>query len=211
MQHRPLVFLDIETTGGSARHARVLEVGALRVEGGRVVGSYQKLINPECPVPWYITRLTGIRGSMVQSKPTFAEIAPELTRFLDGALFIAHFVQFDYGFLREEYRRLGEHLRLDRACSVRLDRLLYPEQKGHGLDAIIARESLSVAHRHRAYDDAEAIWRWFEREWQHRGIDLFRQLEKTITKTRPTPITLSEEKLHRLNYNMVKQSPRNSS
>jgi DNA polymerase-3 subunit epsilon len=188
MNHRPLVFLDIETTGGSAHDSRITEIGALRVENGEVVRTYSQLLDPEQPVPAFITGLTGISTDMVRGQPTFAQIADELRQLLDGAIFVAHFVQFDYGFIKQEYARLGQAFNMDRLCTVRLDRRLYPEQPRHGLDKVIERMSLDVANRHRAYDDAEVLWKLFEHEYGRDKLELFRSMEKLLVYARqPAP------------------------
>src|SRR5688500_10268658 len=94
----PLAFVDIETTGGSARFGRVLEVGVVRVENNRITTTYKTLINPGERIPSQITRLTGITDADVADAPTFGAIADELAEVLDGAVFVAHNVHFDYGF-----------------------------------------------------------------------------------------------------------------
>lgn len=184
MRHRPLVFLDIETTGGSARLSRITEIGALRVEDGRVVRRYSQLLNPECPVPPFIVRLTGISDDMVAQAPLFAEIADDLRELLDGAIFVAHYVQFDYGFIMQEFARLHQPFEMDRLCSVRLSRRLYPEQPRHGLDYVIERLGLRVEHRHRGFDDAEVLWQMFAYEYKKDQLNLFRNMDKVLVSHR---------------------------
>jgi DNA polymerase-3 subunit epsilon len=171
--HRPFVFLDIETTGGSPRSSRITEIGALRVENGTVVKSYKQLINPEENVPYFISSLTGITNEMLWDAPTFSGIADDLELLLDGALFIAHHVVFDYGFIKMEFERIGHTFNMDRACSARVSKRLYPEFKSHALDRIIERMDIQVKNRHRAYDDAEVIWKFFNAELKKRELELF--------------------------------------
>jgi DNA polymerase-3 subunit epsilon len=178
MKHRPFVFLDIETTGGSAETSRITEIGALRVEEGRVVGTFRQLVNPEVPVPYFITRLTGISNDMVWQAPAFRAIASDLEVFLDGALFIAHNVNFDYSFIRKEFSRVNHDFKMDRLCSARLSRSLYPEHRSHALDRLIERLNLTVENRHRAYDDAEVIWKFFQQETSQRETELYRHIHR---------------------------------
>ena len=105
MQGRPLVFVDVETTGGMAHSSRILEIGVLRVEDGTVVASLNQVLDPAEPVPGWITNLTGIEQHETTDQPMFADILPRLQALFDGALFVAHNVDFDYSFFREEYRR----------------------------------------------------------------------------------------------------------
>ncbi len=184
MKHRPLVFLDIETTGGSARYSRITEIGALRVENNKIVAKFQQLINPEEKVPSFITRLTGISDNMLWDAPTFRGIADDLELFLDGALFIAHNVNFDYSFIKMEFARIGYKFNMDRACSAKLSKRLYPEHRSHALDRIIERMELEVKNRHRAYDDAEVIWKFFNQELKLREFELFSTITKLTTFAR---------------------------
>ena len=159
----PLAFVDIETTGGSYKFARVLEVGVVRVEDNRIVATYKTLLDPGTPVPAMITRLTGITNADIVGAPTFAAVAPELAEILEGAVFVAHNVQFDYGFLRMEFQRLGVPFRPRLLCTVKLSRTLYPEVRGHKLSDLITRHGFAVNARHRAFDDAEVLWQFYKR------------------------------------------------
>lgn len=182
--HRPLVLLDIETTGGSTTNSRITEIGALRVENGTVVGTYQQLINPEEPVPYFITKLTGIDDQMVWEAPTFRGVADDLELFLSDAIFVAHHVSFDYSFIKMEFERIGYRFNMDRICSAKVSRRLYPEHKSHALDRIIERLGVEVKNRHRAFDDAEVIWKFFTAEMERDALKLIDAFDKTIIRTR---------------------------
>src|ERR1700733_6455899 len=97
-----LVFVDLETTGGSAVYDRITEVGIGRVTNGEFVEEWSSLVNPERPIPAYIEAFTGISDAMVAGAPRFAEIAHEVRLKLRGAVFVAHNARFDYSFLRSE-------------------------------------------------------------------------------------------------------------
>ncbi len=181
--HKPLVFLDIETTGASARTSKITEIGAIRVENGRAVKSFKQLINPERSVPQFITRMTGISDEMLWDAPTFRTIADDLELFLDGAIFVAHNVNFDYSFISQEFAQIGYSFSMDRACTVRLSRRLYPQHRSHRLDMIIERMGLQVESRHRAYDDAEVLWKFFKAENIRLGDDIFSHFDKILIKS----------------------------
>ncbi|MEZ4180363.1 MAG: 3'-5' exonuclease [Candidatus Doudnabacteria bacterium] len=153
-----LTIIDLETTGGSPVFSRVIEVGLLKVVAGKVSEQYQTLVNPQCDLPEFITKMTGITESHVMRAPTFAQIAEELWQKLEGSVFVAHNVGFDYGFLQTEFSRLGKEFKSDRLCTVRLSRQLYPEHKRHNLTSIIERFGFDVDNRHRAFDDASVLW-----------------------------------------------------
>lgn len=173
MEGRPLVFLDVETTGSSARYSRVLEVGALRVEAGKIVSQINQVLDPEELVPGWITTLTGIEPDETIGQPRFADVLPELKQLFKDAVFVAHNVSFDYGFIGEEFRRAGEQFAMDKLCTVRLSRALYPEFKTHKLDALIDRHGYRVARRHRAYDDAEVLHKFYHENLARLGASEF--------------------------------------
>lgn len=185
MKHRPFVFLDIETTGARAGDSRITEIGALRVENHQVVSTFRQLINPETPIPSFITRMTGISNDMVWSQPTFQGVAHDLELFLHDAVFVAHNVNFDYGFIKAEFARLRIPFSMDRLCSVQISRKLYPEHRSHRLDKIIERLDIQVQNRHRAYDDAEVIWKFFQSEYSRLGLELFPVIDSLIVHARP--------------------------
>lgn len=159
---QPLAFVDLETTGANASGDRITEIGIVEVsEGG--VSEWSTLVNPQAPISPFIQRLTGISDEMVSAAPTFAEIAGPLLERLKGRLFVAHNVRFDYGFLRNEFRRAGMDFRADVLCTVKLSRKLFPQHPKHNLDALIERHQLPLASRHRALADAQAIHAFWDK------------------------------------------------
>jgi DNA polymerase-3 subunit epsilon len=183
MQHRPLVFLDIETSGGSPAGSRITEIGALRVEDGKVSGTFSQLLNPEMKMPWFITKLTGITDEMLWDQPLFAGIADDLEYFLRDAIFIAHNVNFDYSFIKSEFGRMGSEFNMDRFCTARLSRRLYPDQRRHNLDTLIEVHDIKVANRHRALDDATALHEFYKIALDKHGLKLYTEIEKVMVHT----------------------------
>lgn len=157
-----LVFLDIETTGGSHTRDRITEVALIKIEGGEVATSWQTLINPGIPIPRHITGLTGISDEMVKDAPVFEEIAGDLYSYLEGFVMVAHNSRFDYGFLKSEYKRMGGTLRQRTLCTVKLSRTLYPDVQGHSLDAIMERFGLKTDARHRGMGDVQLMLDFLE-------------------------------------------------
>jgi len=157
-----MVFVDLETTGGTFGVNRITEIGVVEV-GPAGVTQWSSLVNPEQPIPFFIQQLTGISDSMVRHAPTFESIAHDLLARLDGRLFIAHNARFDHGFLRSEFKRAGIKFQPDVLCTVQLSRTIYPTERRHGLDALIERHALVPSARHRALADADLLWQF----WQH--------------------------------------------
>lgn len=154
------VMLDLETTGGNPVHDRITEIAAVRMEGGKEVARWSSLVNPGTTISTFIQNLTGISNAMVQDAPGFDEVAPQLMGLLDGAVLVAHNVRFDHGFLLNEFSRMNMSLRVKTLCTVRLSRQLYPQHKGHGLDAIMQRHGLTTLARHRAMGDVDMVLAW---------------------------------------------------
>jgi DNA polymerase-3 subunit epsilon len=167
----PLVILDLETTGLDSRTQRVTEIALLRIEEGRVVATWQSLINPTIRIPQDNFELTGISDAMVASAPVFSEVIPLLNDHLNDAVVVAHNASFDRGFLQEEFRRAACVFDKPMLCTVELSRLLFPLEKRHNLDSIIYRHNLHVENRHRAMGDVQLVWQWLQKMMQQTDAD----------------------------------------
>ncbi len=156
------LFLDVETTGSTATRDRVTEVAWVLLAGetGQVTKE-SHLVNPDARIPAFIQQLTGITDDMVADAPRFSAIAPRLAAAMDGAVFVAHNARFDYGFVKNEFKRIGQSVRAPVLCSVKLSRLFFPAEKRHNLDAVMARHQLQADSRHRALTDADLIYQFW--------------------------------------------------
>lgn len=150
------VVVDVETTGGRAAYHRVTEIGAVKVKAGQVVDRFSTLVNPEKPIPRNITRLTGITDEMVEDAPRFSEISSRFRDFIGKSVFVAHNATFDYGFIREEFRRLGESFRSPTLCTVVSMRKCYPGLPSYSLARLTQHFGIPLEAHHRALCDAEA-------------------------------------------------------
>ncbi|MGV0975484.1 MAG: exonuclease domain-containing protein [Azonexus sp.] len=168
---RPLAFVDLETTGATATSDRVTEIGIIEVDEDGSVREWQQLVNPGTRIPAFIEQLTGISNAMVADAPPFEAVAEETLRRLEGRLFIAHNVRFDYGFLKNEFKRLGVTFRAPVLCTVKLSRTLFPEHKRHNLDSLIERHGLQAEARHRALADAQLIHQFWQKIHVDRNSD----------------------------------------
>ena len=164
-----LTFLDIETTGGSHIHDRIIEIALIKIANGQLSVKWETLINPGIPIPKQITGLTGISDAKVGDAPVFNDIAGDLYSYLEGSVMVAHNSRFDYGFLKAEFKRLGGTLRQRTLCTVKLSRKLYPLVQGHSLDAIIRRFGLSSKARHRGMGDVQLMLDFLEAAKQELG------------------------------------------
>jgi DNA polymerase-3 subunit epsilon len=163
-----VAFVDIETTGCTPGQHRIIDVAVIGAQGSSVDFEWQSLVNPGVRVPAGITELTGIDNEMLAGAPPFERVAKDLRERLEGRVFIAHNVRFDYGFIRREFAYMGTQWRSPHLCTVRLSRALYPEMPRHNLDAVMERHGIHIENRHRAMPDAQvllAFWRRLRAEW----------------------------------------------
>ena len=150
------VVVDIETTGGRMPYHRVTEIGAVKMQGGVVVDRWQSLINPERSIPRMITQLTGISEEMVADAPVFADIADGFEAFMGEAIFVAHNVRFDHGFLAAEYEKLGRRFRYPQLCTCQSMRSLFKGLPSYSLGNLCRHFEIPLESHHRALCDAEA-------------------------------------------------------
>jgi len=199
-----IAFVDLETTGTVATRDRITEIGIVRVHDGELVEEWSTLVNPGCPIPEEIQALTGITNAMVRGAPAFESLRREVFERLDGHLFVAHNARFDYGFLKNEFRRLEMPFTADVLCTVRLSRRLFPEAVGHGLDALIERHRLadaidpdrdSRAGRHSALGDARVLWRFVQRLYHEKEVADIAAAVKRLLKIPSLPPQLPPDAL----------------
>ncbi len=157
------VVFDLETTGAKAPPCRITEIGAYRVKRGEIVEEFQTLVNPETPIPAFITSLTGISDGMVANAPKFAYVVHDFLEFIGDAVLVAHNSPFDMRFLNHEIGRIYGDYRLANPClcTVQLSRNLLPDIENHKLKTIAEHYSISLINHHRASADAYATARIF--------------------------------------------------
>ena len=155
-------IVDIETTGGNAVHNKITEIGIFIFDGEEVVDEYQTLINPGIGIPSYIQSFTGISNKMVENAPMFHEVADRIKELTDNKIFVAHNVNFDYSFLRNEFSELSIQFKLKKLCTVRLSRNIFPDMPSYGLGSICDELNIPIYNRHRAAGDCLATVKLFK-------------------------------------------------
>jgi DNA polymerase-3 subunit epsilon len=189
----PVACVDLETTGGMASQHRIIEVGIVLLDDGRVTEEWSTLVRPGVRIPPSIAAFTGIDDDMVADAPAFEDVRSEVRRRLEGRLFVAHNARFDYGFLRSEFRRIGEKFSAPVLCTVRLSRTLYPEYPRHNLDTLMTRFALDCSARHRALGDAQVLPGLLSAMEQDRGRDRLEAVVQDVLKEGRLPPQLSPE------------------
>lgn len=192
-------IVDIETTGGRANRDRITEVAIALHDGEKVIDSYETLINPETIIPYGITRLTGITQEMVEDAPKFYEVAKKIVQMTEKAVFVAHNVRFDYGFIREEFRRLGYTYSRRQLCTVRLTRNTFPGLPSYSLDNLIRHFKIPFRNRHRAMGDVEATTILFEKILaKEESKEKMKDMVNLGVKESRLPANITLEQLHAL-------------
>lgn len=152
------IIFDLETTGLSAATERIIEIGAVKVENGEILESFDLFVDPEKAITPEITRLTSITNEMVAGAPKEAAALEQFFRFCDGCdILVAHNADFDMGFLRAAIRRCGREEDPVQIDTLVMARAMYPELKKHKLDTIAERLGVTQKHHHRADDDARVL------------------------------------------------------
>jgi DNA polymerase-3 subunit epsilon len=158
LQKLSYVVVDTETTGG--RHGsgdRITEIAAVVVRDGEIVELFETLVNPERSIPYFVSQLTNITWDMVKDKPTFDRVAPEVMRVLEGNVFVAHNMMFDWRFVTSELSRAtGRKLQGRRLCTVKMARKVLPQLSRRSLDHVARYYGVEIHGRHRAGGDALA-------------------------------------------------------
>ena len=154
--NRVYSVVDIETTGGLKGGNRITEIGIVKVQHGKVIDTWTSLVNPERHIPGFITSLTGISDSMVYNAPVFANIVKPLLDKLAGSIFVAHNVNFDYGFIKKECEMAGHFFKMPKMCTVVESRKAFKGLKSYSLGNLSAHFNLNLTSHHRALADATA-------------------------------------------------------
>ncbi len=179
-----LAFVDIETTGSNCDRDRITEIGIKTLVHGQE-SAWECLVDPQTFIPQTIQRLTGITPDMVSGQPPFDELALQIKKELEGKIFVAHNARFDLSFLKASFNRLGMDFRPKVLCTVKLSRLLFPNQARHNLDTIVAAHGLKVSARHRALGDADLLlqfWRVCENTFgKARLLEAVQQLVGSVS------------------------------
>ncbi|MBQ7707116.1 MAG: PolC-type DNA polymerase III [Lachnospiraceae bacterium] len=150
------VVFDIETTGLSPKHNKIIEIGAVRIKDGKICDTYNRFVNPEVAIPYHITKLTSINDGMVKEAPTIETILPEFLDYVGDAIMVAHNASFDTGFIKEFAKRQGLPFDYTIVDTMTLAHVLIPELGKYTLDRLCKQFGVSLENHHRACDDAYA-------------------------------------------------------
>ena len=150
------VVFDLETTGFSPIQDKIIEIGAVKVEKGKITDRFSTFVNPQVPIPFEITKLTSITDEMVEDAETIETILPQFLEFIDGAPLVAHNAGFDVGFMEQNCRYQDITPNFVSIDTVALARVLLPTLSKYKLNVVAKALNISLENHHRAVDDAGA-------------------------------------------------------
>ena len=191
-------IIDIEATGGSPKRDKITEIAIFLYDGEKIIDSFSSLINPEIHIPPFITNLTGITNEMVAKAPKFSDVAARVLELTQGSVFVAHNVQFDYAYIKAEFKRLGYNFQRQKVCTVNLSKKILPDQASYSLGNLCEDLQISIQNPHRAEDDAKATVELFKILLDN---DQNNYIEAAITEKnlhKNIPAHLSADLVHRL-------------
>ena len=193
-------IVDIETTGGYAASNDITEVAIVLHDGIRALDRFETLIKPSVPIPYFIQSLTGIHPGLVENAPSFQEVAALIFEKLQGNVFVAHNVNFDYSFLKHHLSAAGYELSAQKLCTVRLSRKVFPALTSYSLGNLCRHFSITIENRHRAGGDASATAVLFEHILKNNGAVYIEEFLKKNSKEQSLPPNLPKEQVASLPY-----------
>lgn len=180
-----------------AKYERITEIAIVVHDGEKVVQTFSTLLNPERSIPRQITQITGITDQMVARAPKFFEVAKQIVQLTEGKIFVAHNVNFDYSFVREEFARLGYDFNRRQLCTVRLSRKVFPGLPSYSLSNLKQHFQIHADKSHRALDDTLATTQLFEKILaEQEGKQNIRSLVNLGVKETKLPPNITLERLH---------------
>ena len=212
------VVFDLETTGFSPSKNQIIEIGAVKVLNGSITERFSTFVNPKVPIPFEIEQLTSINDDMVLDAPTIDEILPKFMEFCQDAVMVAHNADFDMSFIKHNCSALGLECEKTVLDTVALSRVLLPALNRFKLDTVAKALNVSLAHHHRAVDDAACTAEIFVKlveMLRDRGVETMEDLDQMESYTEETirkmpsyhAIMLAQNDIGRVNlYRLVSDS-----
>ena len=212
------IVFDIETTGFSSIRDRIIEIGAVKVENGKITDRFSTFVNPERPIPFEITNLTSITDEMVMDSPTIESVLPQFLEFVGDGILVAHNAGFDVGFIEQNCRNQQIDRKFVYVDTVALARILLPTLSKYKLNTVAKALHISLENHHRAVDDAGAtaeIYVKFVEMLKEREIHTLEEVnrygDRNINAIRKMPshhiIILAKNDIGRYNlYQLISES-----
>ena len=157
------IVFDLETTGFSPIKDKIIEIGAVKVEKGKITDKFSTFVNPQIPIPFKITQLTSITDAMVMDAPPIEEVLPQFLEFIGDGVLVAHNASFDVSFIEQNCRYQDIQPDFTSVDTVAMARVLLPTLSRFKLNIVAKALNISLENHHRAVDDAGATAEIFEK------------------------------------------------
>ena len=173
--------LDLETTGLSKYHDKIIEIAAVRYKDGKKYAEFHTFVNPNRRIPSFITSLTGINNQMVEDAPTINKVLPELKQFLENSTLVAHNATFDHGFLSHNFEKYLDHsLTNCKLCTRKLANRLLPDLPSKRLSSLCNYFNIVNEQEHRAMGDTMATTTLFSNFLELLEKNNFKTMEDVV-------------------------------
>ncbi|GAX89768.1 ATP-dependent DNA helicase DinG [Effusibacillus lacus] len=153
----PYVVFDLETTGFNAGYDTIVEIGAVRIENGKIIDTFETFVAQDKPLPAFFVELTGITDEDVTKAPDLDIAVARFLQFADGADWVAHNALFDISFMNAALEQSGylpySGNYLD---TLELSQILLPREPSYSLEALALNRGIAHGRPHRALSDALA-------------------------------------------------------
>lgn len=213
---REYVTLDLETTGLEPKRDRIIEIGAVKVSNGVVIGEYTTLIDPQLEIPERISKLTGISNGMVQGKPLIQKVLGEFLEFCGDLPLLGHNILFDYSFVKHQAVNCGLEFEKEAVDTLKIARAVLPDLPSRSLQNLRQHFEIPQGDAHRALEDARTTYHLYERLFQEYGQskpELFCSKPLIYKVKKQGPMTPAQKrylqdlvKYHRINLNVNPES-----
>ena len=213
---REYVTLDLETTGLEPKRDRIIEIGAVKVSNGVVIGEYTTLIDPQLEIPERISKLTGISNDMVQGKPLIQKVLGEFLEFCGDLPLLGHNILFDYSFVKHQAVNCGLEFEKEAVDTLKIARAVLPDLPSRSLQNLRQHFEIPQGDAHRALEDARTTYHLYERLFQEYGQskpELFCSKPLIYKVKKQGPMTPAQKrylqdlvKYHRINLNVNPES-----
>lgn len=213
---REYVTLDLETTGLEPKRDRIIEIGAVKVSNGVVIGEYTTLIDPQLEIPERISKLTGISNDMVQGKPLIQKMLGEFLEFCGDLPLLGHNILFDYSFVKHQAVNCGLEFEKEAVDTLKIARAVLPDLPSRSLQNLRQHFEIPQGDAHRALEDARTTYHLYERLFQEYGQskpELFCSKPLIYKVKKQGPMTPAQKrylqdlvKYHRINLNVNPES-----
>ncbi|MDD7739486.1 MAG: exonuclease domain-containing protein [Lachnospiraceae bacterium] len=216
MINRNFVVLDLETTGLTPKKDRILEIGAVKIQDGRITETYETFVNPMIGIPPTITKLTGITDKMVENAPDNTTAVTGFLEFCGDLPLLGHNISFDYRFIKHSAVNLGLSFEKEALDTLHIARCALPDLESRSLEYLCSYYGISRENAHRAMDDVmETLELYIRLETEYAGShpEWFRFVPLICKMKRENPATAAQRKYledliryHRITVNVPMES-----